>query len=59
MTFEEFLVKHKIAPEKFQAQKPELFRKLQEEFQFLGEKPFYQRKKSHINKWRLEFKRDA
>ncbi len=58
MTFQEFLTKQKINPEKFKAENPEFYRKLETEFQTLGEKAFFQRKKFHINKWRLKYTLD-
>ncbi len=53
--FVKFLQKQKINYELWQQKDKDEFRKMQEEFIFLGEKSFYERKRFYVNKWRKKY----
>lgn len=50
-----FFEKKKIDRARFEAEQPELWAALAKEFETLGPAGFDQRKKFHINEWRLRF----
>jgi hypothetical protein len=52
-TFDEYLIKKKISPQKY-SQTPE-YRSFAREFEVLGPEAFDQRKKFFVNKRRLEY----
>ena len=55
MTFEEFLLKKKIDPAKFQVAEPTLFSEFNSHFQQMGEKSFDHSKKFWFNKLRRTY----
>ena len=53
--FEKFLEKQKINAKLWKEKSPADFNKHLREFNYLGEKSFYERKRFYINKWRSKY----
>ena len=54
-TFIKFLQKQKINYELWNKKNKEKLQKVEEEFYYLGEKAFYERKRFLMNKWRKKY----